>query len=416
MNKKTESYNLESIYFLIASLLSILSYNFYIYNIGWFLVEIGAKKLSVSLSWSIFFLPGLLFIFQIKKMLVSGKSPYQILKIAELFKIFIFLFSIILLKLKPSQITVYGISMLLGTTYIVFFPMSYSILKDLSLKLNSQKIVSKIEISYQLAGVVGLLVSGFLYKYTGFIPLIIFSLIGSVVAFILYAKNEKLNLLETFSKIQKETTPEKSNLRTNKLFIEKNKLIFGFIHQIPQMSVLIFNIPLFLYIEELMHGGPQTFGIIDSCFSLLALLTGLGMTKIKRTGVFENQNLILITGLILFGILAILSFFDLNKTFFPYLLIPIIGIFSTVLKITTREIIISTHSQNEISIQSIYYQIAGNIFLVLGAIVIGQIINFTSVRSGLFILGAIFFIFSITSNYLLTNIVANTSMDSKTIG
>lgn len=389
----------EFLIFWMASLLTILSYNFYVFNLGWFLLEIGSPKLSISWSWSLFFLPGLLIAYKIKDLLRNYvRNPYKILGRAEAFKALILALGVLFLKRFASQYAVYGISLLLGIAYTFFIPFTYSVLKQLSERGASKTLSEWTEVSYQLSGAVGILASGLLYRRVGFIGLTFFSCLTAIAASLCYFANSALR--ERFAFQAESATHGSPSCPKHSQFLAKFRnpnIRFGYVHLIPQMAILIFNIPLFIYIESVMKGGPETFGFVDGLFSFVALLTGLALS---RVGLFQLRSLwvwLIAECILLASLFALVGFWQPSSGVWPYLLLPCVGVFSTGLKIHSRGVVLKTHTTEELNQFTVYYQTVGNLFLVSGSVVMGYLVDGGGILWAFMGLSLIIFLFGCLS-------------------
>jgi hypothetical protein len=165
-------------------------------------------------------------------------------------------------------------------------------------------------------------------------------------------------------------------------------------------AVPLFNIPLFMYIESIMKGGPEIFGYVDGLFSMVALLTGLALSKkvipdlpsLLKVSIFESFSLA-----VLFCIIGI---WRPSIGLWPYILLPMVGVFSTALKIHSRSLVLKTHSSDELNEFTVFYQAFGNIFLVLGAVSAGYIVEHYGVMGAFLSLATVLIFFGVCATVL----------------
>ena len=282
--------------YFIASLISLIGSNFFIFTQGWYLLEITGEKTSVGITWSLFFLPSLLLLpmigilldkFDLKKVMINF----------EVLKILIFLLFVPLLKWNPDPVLVYALAIAYGIAFVTYYPSVYVIVKHLVPEALQTRYSHVFELSLQVANIVGCVASGFIYEQIGFLNLLLISVLCFVVGWIGM----------TFLKLpEREKSPSLSVLlggyrdvyRILKRFrsdgaLSQRQFLFGVLHQFPQAIILVGNIPIILYVSEIMQKGPAEFGVLDAVISIAAAVVSLFWSQYHEISRTRSANILI---------------------------------------------------------------------------------------------------------------------------
>lgn len=378
--------------FFTATVFSIMGLNLYIFTNGWYLLELGAERTSVATSWAIFFLPGLFLIFFSKNLMVLGRLKKSIL-VLEFLKALTLCLAVILFKFKASVFSVYLVSGVLGAFFVPFYPLTYAFLKELFKSSRIVKYSNISEVSFQLSGVIAMLSSGFIYKHLSFIHL------TGVSAILLFVSA----LLISFIREDLEVTSESSTTKTD-LSIKSSKLTlaFGFIHLMPQTIILLMNIPMLIYVEQVMKKGPIEYGILDACCAFSAMFVGFFWAYFSKAS-SRLSTLVVVGALTGVGLIIVGNFY-FDFLIYPYLIFAVLSLFTVSFKMMSRGQLMLTHTAAEVAKYSLFYQLFSNICLVAGAFLMSIYLKSDNGQGSLAYLSLIAFIYLIIAIPVLKRI------------
>ena len=188
--------------YFFAVMLSLTGVGFFLYTQGWYVLHLTGSKLSVGLSWGIFFAPGLFFL-PIMGKLLDIAHVKKALVVFELAKAGILLLFVPLLFFFPRVQLVYLMSALFGIVFSVFIPSIFVVLKKIVAEKDASKYSHLLELSLQIGSSASILAAGYLYSTLGFLVLtgiggVLIALAGLVMASVSISANSnvsKLNIL-----------------------------------------------------------------------------------------------------------------------------------------------------------------------------------------------------------------------------
>jgi MFS family permease len=374
-------------YFFVV-MLSLIGNGLFLYTQGWYVLDLTRTKLSVGLSWTTFFVPGLFFLPVMGKLL-DLPSVKDFLVRLEFIKAFLLLAFIPILHFMPSRHFVYLLSGLSGVAFSVFLPSIYVVLKKILAQEQVSKYSHMLELSIQLASIASVCASGFLYKTFGFLALLgAASAAGISAGMILMTMNipanrngSRLRVLDEYKRFFgafKEIRHEKSR--------ERKMHLFGILHQFPQNVILALNIPLLLYVYETMRKGPVEYGILDGLLGGAAILTGMYWTKYYRKS--QKRRLVL-------GMPLLSSFFLFCITFIPsagiapYAVFCLSFIFLTSSKIQCRAAVLIVTPAETMGRMTSFYQTASYAVMLALALGISCLCQKMPIHAVFLVLGAL---------------------------
>lgn len=351
--------------FFIASLSSSLGSNLFLFTQGWYLLEVTNQKMSVGLSWSLFFLPGL-FLFPMYGRLLDNISLSKFLSNIELSKILLLVSFLILINFADVQVTVYLMSLLYGGLVSAYFPSLYVAIRKIVSSEHS-KYNHTVEVALQLSNISTLLVSGVLYEAIGFkgiIGLSVFLIMFS------YSKLRKLKIdneiTQSMSAVELLKDSYRDLLGTFKSGIREKdiplrKFFYGLIHTVPHGIIMASNVPIILYVYHSMKGGMVELSIMDGLFGLGGLIASLFWMKNHRKG--DSGKVLYLTSALV--TVALIVFVSLPVTgVFPYLGLLVYGMISVSSKVLARATVIQELPVDQPGRYSSLYQLTGNIIMM----------------------------------------------------
>ncbi len=356
--------------FFWSTVLSIVGMDFYLFTHGWYLIELGGGKLSIGLSWAIFFIPSL-FMLPICARLLKEYPVRQVQLGFEIAKAAMLWVALVWLIFMPSLAAVYILSACFGLLFSPFYPATYTLLKGLFADDRVVRYSNLFEVSLQLAGATALFASGFVYEQFAFTGIIVASAVAVTAScgFLLRLENfgtaERTSASWIQSYLQFFKLPPARELKDF-------RFLAGLTHQIPQSAILLSNIPMVLYVSQKMHAGPIEYGYVDALYGVVGLGTSLFWTKwpglSKRSGA-----ILLASGL---GTLGFIAFGAFPATsFYPYLYISILAAGLTSTKLMARATYIESCSTEFVTQYSPLFQLVSNAVLVIGAYFSGALMS-----------------------------------------
>ncbi len=372
--------------FFTATIFSIMGLDLYIFTNGWYLIELGAPRPSIAVAWAIFFLPGTFLIFFSKKLMVLGRLKKSILTL-EILKALTIICAVFLFRMYPRYESVYIISGVLGIFFVPFYPLTYTFLKEI-FKTNTVVRFSNLsEVSLQISGAIALFSSGFIYKILGFDGIVVIAASCLTISSILMCFIIEPGAQEA----AQNGVGENTIAATQKM--SPLKLTFGFFHLVPQVILLLLNIPTLIYVEKVMQGGPIEYGILDATTALAA--TGVSFAWAYYSSISSKVITFVVMGVVAAIMLIVLGTFYTNALYFPYVAFGILGMFLVSFKMMSRSQLMLTHTANEVAKYSLYYQLVANLSLVGGAFWMASILNNDNGQKCFIILAALALIYAV---------------------
>lgn len=358
--------------FFAASILSLIGSNYFIFTQGWYLLYLTGSKTSVGTSWCIFFVPALLFLPLIGSLL-DGPNLKKVLMRVEFAKIIIFVSFAVLLKLKPTTTLVYLMSGLYGIFFAMYFPSVYVLLKRLVPANQQTKYSHLTEASLQISNIVGVFSSGFLFQAIGFENLLLLSA-GAVGLGLLGLRTLKFEVIgQTSSKKQSLFSGYKKvfglllgqSPETKRL--DQKTTTFGFFHMFPHAIIMVSNVPLILYVSDIMHKGVREFGVIDALIGLAALGASLLWSRLHSLS--ERKDVYVALSLIS-GAVCMAALLVSPEGVSPYVWIFVFGATLVSSKVIARANLVRMVSKEQMGSYSSLFQTVGNaVMLALFALV-----------------------------------------------
>jgi len=352
--------------YFFSILLSLVGIDLFVYTQGWYVLQLTGDNLSVGFSWSIFFTPSLLFLPIMGKMLDSPNVK-KVLMGFEFAKAAILLLFIPLLYLLPNVHLVYLMSALFGIFFATFYPSIYVVLKKVAPSEATAKYSHLFELSIQIASVLAMALAGLLYNALGFLTLAGMGGILLICSGLLISKIKIKSLDDSNSfRLLQEYRNFISLVRTvfsRKDNSNKRLYLFGVFHQFPQNIVLAVNIPILLYVYQVMQKGPMEYGILDGVAGFAALLTGLFWTRFYKSG--QSRWLMLCMPLLTafsFVLIAIIH----PVSIVPYLAFFLMSAFLTSSKIQCRAaVLLATPAEVMGKLTTFYQTISYAVMIIL---------------------------------------------------
>lgn len=341
--------------YFFSVLLSLVGIDLFVYTQGWYVLQLTGSHLSVGFSWSIFFTPSL-FLLPIMGSLLDSPGVKKVLITFEFLKSAILLLFIPILYLMPSIYFVYLMSALFGIFFSTFYPSIYVVLKKVVPTDLAAKYSHLFELSIQVASMIAMALAGLLYVMLGFLPLIAMgSLLLIFSALIMTRIHIKQNV--SFESIHLLNEYKKFFDLFKIVFGRKNDnrrtYLFGVLHQFPQNIILAINIPILLYVYNVMKKGPYEYGMLDSVAGLAAFLAGIFWTKYYKKG--QSKKL-----LVSMSLLTVLSFLLIAilhpKSILPYGAFFLMSLFLTSSKIQCRAAVLMTTPAEVMGRLTAFYQ------------------------------------------------------------
>lgn len=378
---------------------SLMAANLFIFSQGWYLLHLTGEKVSVGLSWSLFFLPGLVFMPVIGKLL-SGIYLKRLLLIFELTRIVLFLGLILCLSFYSSSVVIYVFIVLFGIALTPYYPTIYALLKKTSPSEKTTSYSHWFEAGFQLATMLSVIMAGIIYEKFGFMTVLYMALVLFAVAVVFWALlivNRDESSSDPFSFFQCYVdfgrlfhNVFRQNGRAHSSQIQ-GTLRFGCIHLIPSAIILTSNIPILLYVHEVMKKGPIEYSILDGVYSSGAFVAGLIWGKYSHL----SKGLRTFVLVSLFSSLMLLLFGHYSgEGLVPYGLIFIAATFLGSSKSMSRAKVLEDLPEALVAQASSLFQFCGALQTVALAFVITHFSVHVSVASLFTILAGVMVIYS----------------------
>jgi hypothetical protein len=282
---------------------------------------------------------------------------------------------------------VYIVSGVLGVFFVPFYPLTYAFLKEIFKAQSVVKFSNLSEVSFQVSGAIALFASGFVYKKFNFEGIVAISVCC------LFISSTLMSLIKEPSAtvITKEVSAATDSTQNQKM--STLKLTFGFFHLIPQVVLLLLNIPTLIYVEKVMGAGPVEYGVLDS-------MTALSATLISFVWAYYSSLSSRILTFVVMGVgavlmLLLLGSFYTDQFFFPFLAFSVLGVFLVSFKMMSRSQLMLTHTAQEVAKYSLYYQLLANVCIVAGAFGMASLLHNDNGQRALVILAFVTFLFLI---------------------
>lgn len=370
--------------FFWSTVLSIVGMDLYLFTHGWYLIELGGGKLSLGVSWAIFFLPTLLMLPACARLLkeYSVRRVQLSFEIAKASMLWVALFW---LSVKPSIAAVYLLSAAFGFLFSPFYPATYALLKNLFSDNRIGKYSNLFEVSLQIAGAVALFSSGFLYENYRFYGIVFVSALAVTGSCFFLLRLEQVG-----SPSGKTKQPWLSTYLSFFSFPETRlsdwRFLAGLTHQIPQSAVLLLNIPLVVYVYQKMGGGPREYGYLDALYALSALGTSLVWSKWPQMN--KRPSLLILSGS--FSVIGFIALAGLPPSgVLPFIYIASLASALTSAKLIGRATYIENSPTDFVVRFTPFFQLVANSTLVLGAYFAGIVMEQGSVDAAMYCLAGL---------------------------
>lgn len=387
--------------YFVAVLFSMTGVNLFIYSQGWYILDISSSKLSVGLSWSLFFTPGFLIFPILGKMLDSHYLPKLLIGF-EFARATALILFITLLYYRPSLYLVYLMSAVIGLLFSVFYPSTYVVLKKIVPAEKMTQFSHLFELAIQISSSASILMAGFLYNKLGFFILMLIAsvlliLAGLLVMQLRFASNghsEKIEFLREYKNFFTLVIHSGRNR-----LIEPRKHLFGIFHLFPQNIIMALNIPLLLYVYETMSKGPVEYGILDALFGFAAMFASLFWAKYYIIG---QKRLLLI----LMPLFSAITFVWIGAAsafgYLPYVLFFVLALFLMSTKIQCRASALNMIPKDAVGQLSCLYQTVSYITTLILAFLLSYLCQYTEINTIFFLLAGLLFLFTLLIGWIST--------------
>lgn len=291
-------------FYFYSALVSLIGSNLFLFTQGWFLLKETGVANGVGLTWALFFLPALLFLPAIGKVL-DTYSLRTVISATEAIKCALFILFSIAIRLSPTPSLVYLLSVFYGLCFSIYFASVYVAVKRLVPQEDQAKYSHISEVSLQVSNVLAAVVSGFIYESIGFENLLLVSAVFTAIGFLGARQiNEVARSEFSFSSLfaivresyantgkflKKQFLPaEKEETR-----LEKRDYIFGMFHLFPHAIIMVSNIPIIFYASEILKVSAVGFGVLDSLIGVAGIAVGLFWSKNKALSLKSGPVVIL---------------------------------------------------------------------------------------------------------------------------
>ncbi len=384
------------IYFC-SSFVSLLGSNFLLFSQGWYLLKISGSPASVGVTWSLFFLPSLLVLPFLGQIFDSPRLKAMLEKL-ERAKILLFAAFFLLLSFHPRPEFVLLLSVLYGICFVPYHPSVYVMVKRLVPPASQARYSYFFEISLQLANIIAVLASGWLFDKFGFLTLLILSA-GFVALGLLGLRrvDETALTLPAASQVTHTANPYS---RLWNLFwrnagaggeLDRKQFWFGVFHQIPQAVILVGNVPMILYVSDVMRKGAWEFGLLDGVFGLAALLISVFWSARKSwlPNVRDNALMSLAGGVTIAAVAVIPS-----TGLWPYLWMTFYGAFLVSNKLFARAAIVAWVPKEKMGTFSTLFQMTGTMVMMGLFLIESALLQSLGVVAGYGFLAAVLIVYS----------------------
>lgn len=388
--------------YFFSSLLSLIGSNLFMFTQGWYLLQLTGEKTSVGTTWTIFFIPGLILLPIIGRILDRPDLKTILAKI-EFAKVVLFTTFMILIGHYPSKYLVYLLAVLYGMAFAPYFPSTYVLIKRLVESSKQARYSHLFEISLQLSNIIAVFASGFLFEALGF-----HNLLGLSAAFIALGA---VGILTLKLDLPNSTVHSKSfvsaytdllnllvEIRRDKVLTSK-QFLFGSIHQFPHALIMVSNVPLILYVYEIMRKTPREFGMIDSSIGAMGVIAGLFWARFHKYS--ERKSVFIFTSI--FAGVATLSLGLMSHSkILPYFGIALMGGLLISSKIIARAAVVYMLPKNRVGLYSSIFQTLGSM-IMLSLFVITSLLSRVLTADLLFVmLGGLMLLYSAGLTLLYT--------------
>jgi MFS family permease len=383
-----------------ASLLSLIGSNYFIFTQGWYLLQLSQERTSVGVTWSLFFLPSLVCLPLIGRLLDSNRLKRLIL-VCEAAKLTLLLGFHVILQNDPSRAAVYVLACLYGIFFAPYYASVYVMVKRLVPPALQTKYSHYFEVSLQISNIVAIFSSGFIFEKFGFVNLLLLSsffvLLG-LCGMLMFSIEEKqsgpASLFSGYGEIIKLLKRPLSEHG-----MTKRQFLFGIIHTFPQSVILVGNVALTLYVFDIMKGGPATFGLIDSLGCVAALAVSLIWVRYHR---FSEKSEAVILTAVLAGLAVAGTALVPGQGPMPYLWMFLYGALLTSSKILARASIVKIIPKERVGQFSTLFQTTGYAMMMLLFCLVSALSDSIG-AAGLFaLLGTLLFGYGCLASVLLT--------------
>jgi MFS family permease len=375
-----------------SSLISLIGSNYFIFTHGWYILQLTGQKASVGLTFTLFFLPGLICMPLVGKLLDSVPLKKLLLSF-EAYKLFLFITFTIALHFYPLPALVYALAVLYGIAFAPYFPSVYIAVKRLVPSDKQTRFSHISETSLQIANIVSVFSSGFIFQSYGFLVLMLFAavciLLGSIgmLKLDLPQEGEK----EFSTKYLFSGYKEVGSLIKGRSELSREHFLFGVFHQLPQAVIMSGNIPLLLYVSETMHKGPKEFGVLDALIGVAAFGVSLLWTRWHKLSESPYTQIIVT---LLAGITTVGIVFLPPTGASPYFWMLAYGGFLISSKILARATVVRRIPKEQMGLFSTFFQTCGCVMMLSLFFLIGWL-NKTLSPTYLFaILGGILIVYA----------------------
>jgi MFS family permease len=387
-------------FFFVAALFSLTGVNFYAYTQGWYLLALTGEKLSVGISWSILFLPSLFFLPVMGKMLDTLPLK-KVLICFEIAKLGVLASFVLVSQFVESKWIVYLFTSLFGLSFAPFYPSLYVVLKKLTPKSTETKYSHLFEISIQISSIVAVLSAGYLYQSLGFFNLVglgcacIFISIFFLATIRFPAIGTKVPVSSIFKGYSETWSIAKSIFSNSTL--SARQILFGILHQFPQNIVLVGNIPLILFVYEVMKKGPVEFGIMDAIYGVSAM--GVSFVWARQHAGSQTKIAFMLSLLGAGLSLCLMSIISV-ELIWPYLATAILASMLTSSKILSRAAVVRMIPADKMGVMSTSFQTFSYISLITMFFAFSFLSSIYSARIIYGLLGVLLLLFSCGAYFL----------------
>ena len=347
--------------FFTATLLSLIGSNQFLFTQGWYLLEITGEKTTVGLTWSLFFLPSLLVLPLIGQILDS-RDLKRFLVGVEGLKVAAFLAFAAALAVKPHALVVYAMAVAYGMLFATYFPSVYVVLKRLSSPEEQTRNSHLMEVSLQISNVVSVFATGFLYETLGFVPVMLLSALCIGVGALLMTTLDA-GFLAPAASVKRRSLVDGYRRLFDALFrgaasdLSARERAFGFLHMFPHAIIMVSNVPLILYVSNVMGKGVKEFGVIDALIGFAAMAASLCWSRWHR---LSERPIVYVASSVAGAIACIGMAFIPSGGVMPYLWVLLLGWFLVSSKVMARAAMVRMVSKEQMGAYGSLFQTVGN--------------------------------------------------------
>jgi MFS family permease len=361
--------------FLAGATTSLMAANLFLFTQGWYLLELTGKKASVGMAWSLYFLPGLVLLPILGKVLKEFPIRKLVLY-AEKSRLLLFLLLVGVLSYWPSPEVLYVSVAVFGILVTPYYPVVYTLLKLTSPRTKAAEYSHWFEAAFQFSMLLSVVGSGFLYERLGFIRTLY--VVGGLFAISIFfwrnlevvsntRRKGSFSIRACYLEFWELTRKLYRKNESSVWFVQPSDMRFGVIHLIPHAVILSANIPILLYVHDIMKKGPIEYSILDGMFSMGAVVAGLFWGKFTQLS--ESKNLFVLIPLVSSFMLVVFGFSS-GKGHIPYLLVLVLAWLLGSAKSLARAKVIEVIPQEHLSQASSLFQFFGNLQTLFLSLVI----------------------------------------------